>query len=300
MKTATQEDYETRLVRVLAHIRTNLDEALPLAVLAQVACLSPYHFHRIFSGMIGESVQSLVRRLRLERSAWQLNTSTAPIGQIALDAGYESHEGFTRVFRENFAVSPSEFRRSQSPRPVIRAASGIHFSPQPSALHFTASLPQSEYAMPPTIQTLAPLRVACIRKLGPYHECGPAWDKLLGLLGPDGHLGPNTQMIGIGYDDPDATPPAEIRYDASVTVAADFEAFDEITIREINGGRYAVTTHEGPYDQLKQTYCELFGTWVPQSGHDLADAPCFEIHLNDPASTDPIDLLTDIYLPLAD
>lgn len=299
MKTATQQDYQTRLLRVLAHIRAHLDEALPLATLAEIACLSPYHFHRIFSGMVGESVQSLVRRLRLERAAWQLNTTTAPIVQIALDAGYDSHEGFSRVFRENFASSPSAFRRSQSPRPVIRSASGIHFSPQSSPAQFNPASPQSEYTMPTTIQTLAPLRVACIRKIGPYEECGPVWEKLTGLLGPDGHLGPGTQMIGIGYDDPDTTPATEIRYDAAVTVTDDFEAFDKITIREIAGGRYAVTTHEGPYEQLKHTYRELFGTWVPQSGHELANAPCFEIYLNDPTATDPTDLLTDIYLPLA-
>lgn len=299
MKTVTQQDYQTRLLRVLTHIRANLDEALPLTKLAEVACLSPYHFHRIFSGMVGESVQSLVRRLRLERAAWQLNTTMAPIVQIALDAGYESHEGFTRVFREQFSASPSAFRRSQSPRPIIRANSGIHFSPQTPPGHFKPWSPQSEYTMPTTIQTLAPLRVACIRKLGPYLECGDAWEKLLNLLGPEGHLGPGTQMIEIGYDDPDTTPSAEIRYDAAVAVADDFEAFDEITIREIAGGRYAVTTHEGPYRNLRQTYLELFGTWVPNSGHELADAPCFEIYLNDPSSTDPADLLTDIYLPLA-
>ena len=299
MKTATRQDYQARLLKVLDHIRTHLDEALPLETLAGIACLSPFHFHRIFSGMLGESLQILVRRLRLERAAWQLNTSTAPVVQIALNAGYESHEAFTRVFRQYFDCSPSQFRLRQSPRPVIRVASGIHFSPQSSPAHFNPASPQSEYTMPTTIQTLAPLRVACIRKLGPYHECGPAWDKLTGLLGPEGHLGPGTQMIGIGYDDPDNTPPAEIRYDAAVTVADDFEAFDEITIREIAGGRYAVTTHEGPYNQLKSTYRELFGTWVPQSGHELANAPCFEIYLNDPTATDPADLLTDIYLPLA-
>lgn len=299
MKAATHQDYQTRLLKVLAHIRANLDEQLPLESLAAVACLSPFHFHRIFTGMLGEPVSTLVRRLRLERAAWQLNTSESPVVQVALDAGYDSHEAFSRVFRQFFSSSPSGFRNRKSPRPVIRAASGIHFSPQSQPEPINLLSPHSKYAMTTTIQTLAPLRVASIRKLGPYEECGPAWDKLLGLLGPEGHLGPGTQMIGIGYDDPDNTPPTEIRYDASVTVDEDFQPFNEITIREIKGGRYAVTTHEGPYDELKQTYRELFGTWVPQSGHELADSPCFEIYLNDPSSTDPKDLLTDIYLPLA-
>lgn len=301
MKTTTRQDYQARLLRVLNHIRENLDTNLPLADLAHVACLSPYHFHRVFSGMLGESVAALVRRLRLERAAWQLNTSDAVILDLAYGAGYESHEAFTRVFRQAFNCSPSEFRRRQSPRPVIPAASGIHFSPSSHFQAFSALHPQSEFMnLQTSIQTLAPLRVAAIRQLGPYAACGSAWDKLLGIMGPEGHLGPGTQMIGIGYDDPDHTPPEQIRYDAAVTVDEDFQAFGELTIREIPGGRYAVTTHEGPHDQLKQTYRELFGNWVPQSGHELADAPCFEVYLNDPGSTDPADLLTDIYLPLAD
>ncbi|GAB5562670.1 MAG: AraC family transcriptional regulator [Synoicihabitans sp.] len=299
MKTATHQDYQTRLLRVLAHIRAHLDEQLPLETLAEVACLSPFHFHRIFTGMLGEPVSALVRRLRLERAAWQLNTSATPIIEIALDAGYDSHEAFSRTFRQFFACSPSGFRSRQAPRPVIKSVSGIHFNPQSQPESIPLMSHPTEYELTTNIQTLSPLRVACIRKQGPYEECGPAWDKLLGLLGPEGHLGPGTQMIGIGYDDPDNTPPDQIRYDAAVTIDDDFQAFDEIQIHEIPGGRYAVTTHEGPYDQLRSVYRAIFGTWLPQSGHEVADAPCFEIYLNDPSSTDPKDLLTDIYLPLA-
>ena len=90
---------------------------------AAVAHFSPYHFHRIFRGMVGESVKEHVRRLlRLERSAQRLRDSNDAILEIALDAGYESHESFTRAFRAMFGESPSEFRDN---RRELRAADGF-------------------------------------------------------------------------------------------------------------------------------------------------------------------------------
>ena len=91
MRTVTLQDYKRRLLRVLVHIQQHLDDPLELQELAGLACFSPFHFHRIFRGMTGESVKEHVRRLRLERAAGHLKLGTAPVTQIALDAGYASH-----------------------------------------------------------------------------------------------------------------------------------------------------------------------------------------------------------------
>jgi AraC family transcriptional regulator len=69
-------------------------------------------------------------------------------------------------------------------------------------------------------------------------------------------------------------------------------------VQTVAGGEYATTTHAGPYNNLGHTYAELLGQWVPRSGRELRDVPCFEVYLNDPQSTAPEDLLTDIYAPL--
>src|SRR5262245_60431909 len=106
MRTTTQQDYEQRILRVLLHIQSHLDHALDLDELASLAHFSPHHFHRIFRGMVGEPVMEHVRRLRLERSAFQLKTTSRPVTQIAFDAGYETHEAFTRAFRAMFRESP--------------------------------------------------------------------------------------------------------------------------------------------------------------------------------------------------
>ena len=66
----------------------------------------------------------------------------------------------------------------------------------------------------------------------------------------------------------------------------------------IPGGDYAVVTHFGPYHKLGETYARLFGEWLPRSGRELGPSPSFEVYLNDPESTEPDDLLTDICVPL--
>lgn len=298
VKTSTLEDYQARILRVLQHIHDNLDEELALEDLAAIASLSRFHFHRIFSGMMGESLHQLVRRLRLERAAWQLRETAEPIIQIALGAGYQTPESFSRVFSQHFAANPRSFRQSEDNRPLLPNSSGIHYLPGQAPLQFHPQPPPS-YLMNASIKTIPSLRVASIRHVGPYNECGPTWEQLMSTLGAEGDLGPGTRTIGIGYDDPDAVPADQLRYDASVTVSDDFVAPDGITVREIAGGDYAVYTHQGSYEGLAAAYQKLFGQWIPRSGREPANAPCFEEYLNDPDSTDPEDLITEIYVPLA-
>lgn len=124
----TGSEYVGAISDVLLHVQAHLDDELTPHQLAQVACFSEHHFHRIFRAVAGESVMDHVRRLRLERAAFQLKTSRNSVGSIALDAGYGAQEAFTRIFQAYFGVSPRIFRRSHAPH-QLPAASGVHFSP---------------------------------------------------------------------------------------------------------------------------------------------------------------------------
>lgn len=293
---STLRFYKERMLVVLGYIQQNLDTPLELDDLARRGGLSPFHFHRVFRGMTGEPLMAHVRRLRLERAALRLRTTTQSIIQVALDAGYDSHEAFTRAFRQAFGVAPSSFRRDSAPGRVL-AQSGIHFGDGRPPRHFRTTTHRS---MKVTIEKREPLRVAYVRHTGPYSECGKAWDKLCGYMGKHGCLGAGCQILGVSYDDPESTPPAKIRYDACVSVDESFKPVGEIGVQLIAGGDYARVTHHGPYEQLSRTYAQLMGQWLPRSGRQARDVPCFEVYLNDPASTAPADLLVDIYLPLVD
>jgi AraC family transcriptional regulator len=296
MRPTTLRFYKECLLRVLVHIQQHLGEPLALEELARMACLSPYHFHHVFTGMLGESLAEHVRRLRLEQAATQLKHSTTPVVQIAFDAGYETHESFTRAFRAAFGFSPTQFRQRRGVRPLLKTSSSIHYrhGRPPTTFRITRKKGKS---MNVTIKRLEPMRVAFMRHVGPYDEVGQTWEQFTMLLGKDGFLGGN-QFIGLSHDDPTVTPPDKLRYDACVTVDLEFRPYGEIGVQTIAGGDYAVLTHLGSYKNLGKSYEELLGQWLPRSGRRLRSTPCFEIYLNSPEDTEPEDLVTDIHAPL--
>ncbi len=302
MSAITLRDYKARMLRVLAHIQQHLDDPLSLEHLATIACFSPYHFHRIFRGMLREPVKEHIRRLRLERAASQLKLFDKPVMQIAFDAGYETHEAFSRAFKTAFGMTPSQFRslcrlRTPLQHPARPDHFSVHYKEGKQLENFKTMRP-SQQSPEITIKNVPQMRVAFVRHTGPYSGCGQAWEKLCTFMGKEGLLGGQSRLIGMSHDDPEVTPPDRIRYDACVTVDDAFRAQGEIGTQTIPGGDYAVTTHFGPYEKLNHTYARIMGQWLPRSGRELGNSSCFEVYLNDPDITDPEDLITDVYVPL--
>ena len=106
----SSEQWVERILRVVDHIQANLDAELRPEELADIAGFSLHHFHRVFRGMLDESVMGFIRRLRLQRAAHQLEFGQAGITEVAFGAGYRSHEAFTRAFTAAFGKSPSRYR----------------------------------------------------------------------------------------------------------------------------------------------------------------------------------------------
>lgn len=289
MTESTQGSYRERMLRALLYIEKRLDEPISLEELAGVAHFSPFHFHRVFRGMVGESVKSHIRRLRLERAASMLALSDRPVTDIALDAGYEAHAAFTRAFRTVFGESPSAYRKTARER---YAAGMREIAPRPSEALLDRDKGVED--MDVSIEELPKTKVVFARHVGPYAECGKAWEKVCAWAGPKGIFGPDTRTVGVCHDDPEVTPPEKIRYDAALTVTRDVAPEGDIGVQEIGGGEYAVTVHQGPYENLPDAYAKLFGVWGPQSGREFASAPSLEFYLNDPEKTPPAERLTKI------
>ena len=92
-------------------IREHIREPLNREVLADVAGFSVPHFHRVFRAEVGESAISYVRRLRLHRAGQKLRMGAVDITEVALAAGYDSHAAFSKAFKQQYGLSPSEFRQ---------------------------------------------------------------------------------------------------------------------------------------------------------------------------------------------
>jgi len=297
MKLDTRNTYAARMLRVLNHMQQHLDEPLELEALAELTHFSVSHFHRVFKGMLGETIMDHLRRIRLERAYVQLTLRAGSVTDIGLDAGYDSLEAFSRVFRKTFGLSPTQCRERGWERRFPPAPSGVHYGAG-EIVEFLFD-ETGAAVMNVRIETLPDRAILRVRETGPYMESAErAWSALCAWAGPKNLLGPQTLFIGIGHDDPSITAPEKIRFDAAITVDKPIAPEAPVVADTLPGGEYAIVTHKGPYGQLEDTYKRIMGQWLPQSGREFRGTPGFEIYRNDPASTPPEELLTDVHIPL--
>jgi len=282
--------HEQRTLDVLVFIQEHLDEVLPLERLARVAHYSPYHVHRIFRGLVGETVAEHIRRLRLERAAFRLMHTNQAILPMALEAGYDSHEAFTRAFGTAFGMPPSAFRERHRPAWHAPTRSPIHYAPEGAAVVALCSLESPD---PIRIGERAEQRALFRRHTGPYLEAISTWQALLQEASDRG-LRTEGRMAGICHDDPAITAPEHLRYDACLLVDG-----GEKDARPLFGGTFATFRHEGSYEPLVELYERYLGGWLPRSAFEVRDTPCIEIYgrsaLDGAAATDWV---TDICVPI--
>jgi len=292
---------EERLLRAALYVERHLGEPLSLERLADEACISTYHFHRLFRLWLGEPVMEYVRRLRLEHAAYRLRASTRPVGTIAREVGYASADAFGRAFRERFGESPRAYQARW-------AASSAPVEPP-------TKLPQArDLAAPNATSADAPARVRVtrldawyligLRHLGPYQGVWRTWAALAEWAEREAPALLAAPRIGISHDDPEMVEGSKIRYDACYAVGAAESiamralARPPLHWRAMPAGEYAVTIHEGAYDELGVAYRRLFIDWLPRSGWYPGDAPVVEWYRNSPREVAESELRTALLLPL--
>ena len=306
MKPDTRSFYRLAVQRAVEHVLSSLDEALDLERLARGAALSPFHFHRIFRGMLGETPLELQRRLRMERAASRLLLPHDSVTTLAFEAGYETHEAFTRAFRALYGCSPSEFRQRGSaavascarpPQIEIAARSGLHFQPDaPKTLSIELKLGES--SMNVEIKHQSAFRTGAVEHRGSYFRIAEAFERLGNIAGAAGLLREKPIMLAIFHDDPETTPEPELRSEAAISIPEGAALPAGLHERRVPAGRYAMTTHVGPYEQLPDAWARFMGEWLPNSGERLGDGVSYEVYVNTPMDVPKERLTTELYLPL--
>ncbi len=112
-------NHYSRLQHAVEFIEENLDSPISLTDVSKAAFSSLSYFHRIFYFMTGLTVKEYIRKRRLSRAAYQLHCTSLSITDIALNAGYETLESFTRAFKKHFGVNPRTFRKTNQEHPIF-------------------------------------------------------------------------------------------------------------------------------------------------------------------------------------
>ena len=267
-------DYVDRVNRAVDHVVRHLAEPLQLADVARVACFSPYHFHRVFSALTGETVHAFVTRVRLERALHLMaHQPRLSFTDVALACGFSSSSAFSRSFRTRYGVSPrgldlDRLRREGRDR-MLRTLT-------PADRHLLAGLPGGDPAeFPVRLRRVPPRRLAYVRVFRPYEGGVPeaaarlgGWAERRGLA--DG------RWLGYQWDDPETVPLEKCRYDVAVEVPAGLTPDGEVGVLELPALTLAEVDVDGPVELELRVLDWLYRTWLPTSGRVPDDQPCFE------------------------
>ncbi|MFZ5783543.1 MAG: AraC family transcriptional regulator [Pseudomonadota bacterium] len=242
-----RREYERRVNRVMDYVQAHLAEELSLEKLADVAAFSPFHFHRIFSAITGETLSDFIRRIRLERAASALSVlHETSVLDIALRCGFSSAATFARAFKSHFGMSATAWReggarqwrdRRQARRPRKTDRKPRKALPAPN---------RQGPAMTVRIEDLPPYRVAYVRHVGPYGDGGISalWVDFERWIRAQGLRQPGTLTIGIGHDAPTIAAADRLRYDACLVVDPQYKADRTVNIADLPGGKYAIMPFE--------------------------------------------------------
>jgi len=275
-------DYQERLGRVTAYIHDHLADPLDLQTLAEVAHLSPFHWHRVYQALHGESIADTVRRLRLHRGTGYLANTALAVAQIAPKCGYPNAQSFTRAFRSVYGMGPAQYR-AQGGHTLFQGPQA-----QPEAAGYRVE-----------VRAVARVTLAGVVHKGSYMLVGKAFQTAYTRMAAQSLVQPDTRWLAVYEDDPFAVPEAQLRSRAGLSLPPGASVPAPLQSFELGGCTCAVLRHRGPYATMRAAYQWLYGRWLVESGYRTADAPVFEEYLNNPRDTAPADLLTDIFLPLA-
>ncbi len=279
--------YAERFNRVFDFIDRHLEEDLSVARLSRVANFSRFHFHRQFSQFAGISVSRYIQLMRLRRASYRLVfEEETKIIEIALAAGFENPESFSRAFRNTFGQTPSQFRKAPAWEPWNERYRLPTRERTKDMLVSIIEFPQTQVAA--LEHRDAPERVNDTARR--FIE----WRKASGLSPVR-----SSDTFGIAYDDPATTEPARFRFDVCGTVNGPVPANPQgVVNKTIPGGRCAVVRHYGTHDRIGEAAYYLYREWLPDSGEELRDFPLFFHYLNLMPETPEHELITDVHLPL--
>ncbi|QNK65633.1 GyrI-like domain-containing protein [Variovorax sp. PAMC26660] len=298
--------YLDLLSRAVAHIDTHLADPLDARMLADMAAMSRYHFHRIFRAYFGTTVGGYITWRRMQRACELLARNCAPVDRVAIQVGYESAQALAKAMRRELDTTPVAVRAGRAPcwqqlfdrRPAI----------DPLASHNDALLkPQmlDVHALPVLTATGRGMDAGDMRRAAEQ-----AFDELVPAI-RQANLLPRTQSwLALFPDEPQGLEDQQARmlcgavFDHRLVERSGRATQPAITLEgslswwHLPAGRHAVFSHRGGHSLLHRVWNAVYRDWLPATGYALRDTPSFEHYVNDPREPLGNEWRTDLYLPL--
>lgn len=288
------DSYRPQVERAMKFIADHLDRPISVRDVARVAHLSEFHFHRIFTAVVGEPIGRFTTRLRLETAALLLAyRRDRSVGDIALGCGYSSLSNFSKAFSAHFGCSPSRVRKptAELPRAVDQLAGSHGKRFHPRDLYTVPDAAPDAQRRAQLAALAADLRfvvrpaldVACLASPAGYDQDALAatWSALIGHARALGLCDDEVDAHGMAHDSPVVTAAERCRYHACVPCPATTSLPAPLFRARIPAGRYAVFRHAGPVADVEATYRAIYSLWFPASSVVPDDFVAVDHYVND-------------------
>ena len=283
-----------QLEKALQYIDAHLGEKITVYEVADVACISIFHFQRLFSAYLGETVSQYILHRRLELAAQTImNQEKLRLADLARKSGFETHSAFSRAFKKHFDVSPKEFRESPSSAKLS----------SDTARPFLNTIAPKNTSLDVEVVDLAThwfnyKTTEIVPDEMPFHESvllmAADMKRILDVGKPHLFGGATTRTSGQATRVENLE---DLMYGCIYSKKSDDDWSDSWL--ELDAGLWAVCIHKGNYEYSYQTWNNLLRSWLSESNYELRDMLSFERYLNLPwmhPNTD--DWRTQIYLPI--
>jgi len=291
-KEKSKKEYIARINRVMDYIENNIDQPLDLNKIAAIANFSPFHFHRIFTFLIGETPVDFIQRIRIERAALALlNHKEKSITEIAYNCGFSSISLFSRTFRKYFGMTAREFNNLEKP---VFSKDGRFFSKNRQLLSKNKKYDfelDSEFCTVELnqliimgtnieVKEMPEMNVIYCRHTGAFDQIYKAYEKLARWAIPRNLYDPlHTKTVSVTHDDPSITELDKVRQSACIVVDQDVKVEGEIGKMIIAGGKYAVGRFELNNHEFQKAWNTMC-MWFTESGYQQGDGNTYELYHN--------------------
>ena len=298
------KDYIKRVNTALKYIDLHLaSDKLSLENVSRIALFSPFHFHRIFKIIIGETLNAYINRKRLEKaSAGLIHKKNCNINELALQSGFSSNSAFTRAFKKFYSVSPSEFRKKHphkfSKIGIVESKKGQEdFMLEAYFCNINNHLNWIKMNAKIEIKELPELHFASVTHIG-VENIDKAFERIIKWAIPKGLMQqPETRLARIFHDSFKITDADKVRMSVSVLTKNEVLVEDDIHKTTTKAGKYIVGSFEVTSLEFEKSWSSLF-IWMHDNGYKKADANPFEIYQNDMREHPEGKAIVDFYIPV--
>lgn len=299
-----RKEHVARINNAILYIEKNLSEKLVLNDIAKKAYFSPFHFHRVFSLVVGETVNNFIIRKRIEKAAsFLMHQKETPITEISTILGFASLSSFSRTFKKFYGISPLEFKEL-SPNKFSKICKTeskkgqVIISFEQYICNINNSIKWFKMNAKVTVQNVKEIQMAYISHIGEMDKIGASFNRLIQWATPKGLMNQdNLRLLSVYHDSPKITSPDAIRMSAAIVLNAPTSVEGEVSLKAVKPNKCIVSRFEIQPNEFQQAWESSF-VWMSENGYKKSDQDPFEIYYNNCQDHPENKFIVDICIPI--